>query len=195
MARTGKTTASTIAKFIAPDDSAIGGDPNTFVERYSKYVHSGDHTSLELKRENKPAFYWVRPYLAPERARIRDYFVSLNLPEDGVTPETLVEAMRRGDPTTERLSLVQKEVVFDCLVGCDDHPTTEDVVGEDGKLRTHHILWKPGTPEPIVYTYENEKGETVAVSAREAMVKDHTLVGNLFEYLFAISNLTETEKN
>ena len=201
MARTGKTTASTIAKFIAPDDSAIGGDPNTFGERYNKYVRTGDHTPLELKRENKPAFYWVRPYLSPEKAKIRDYFASLEIVNEdnqegkNLTQEALEEAVRKGDPDTERFDIMRREVVYECLLGCDDHPATEDIVGEDGNLVTHRVLWKPGTPEPIVYTYENDKGETVSVGAREAMVKDITLVSVLFQYLFTISNLTETEKN
>ncbi len=202
MARTGRVTASTVAKFIAPDDSAIGGDPKTFQERYQKYVNTSDHTHLELKRENRPAFYWVRPYLSDEKAKIRDYFASLEVNDESaetvgksMSPDALEQAVRRGDPDVERFDLLRREVVYECLMGCDDHPATEDTVGEDGKLKTHRVLWKPNTPEPVVYTYENEKGETISVGARDAMIKDQMLVAVLFQYLFTVSNLTETEKN
>ena len=189
MARTARVTASTVAKFIAPDDSAIGGDMKTFQERYSQYLRTGDHTHLELKRENKPAFYWVRPYLADEKAKIRDYFASLKIKDETVetaegtamTQDALEAAVREGDPDTERFDLLRREVVYECILGCDDHPMAEDSVGEDGKLITQHILWKPNTPEPT--------------GAREAMIKDQMLVGVLFQYLFTVSNLTETEKN
>ncbi len=198
MARTGRVTASTVAKFIAPDDSAIGGDLNTFQERYTTYIRTGNHTSLELKRENKPAFYWVRPYLSDEKAKIRDYFASLEVKDESaevegktISPDALEAAVRKGDPDTERFDILRREVVYDCIMGCDDHPATEDSVGENGVLRTHRILWKPGTPEPVVYVDEDGK----SVSAREAMVKDQMLVSVLFQYLFTVSNLTETEKN
>lgn len=202
MARTGRVTASTVAKFIAPDDSAIGGDLKTFAERYQSYVRTSDHTHLELKRENKPAFYWIRPYLSDEKAKIRDYFASLEVKDESaevegkaLSQDALEAAVRKGDPDTERFDILRREVVYECLMGCDDHPATEDSVNENGKLVTHRVMWKPNTPEPIVYTYENDKGEQISVGARDAMVKDQMLVAVLFQYLFTVSNLTETEKN
>ena len=188
MARTGKVSASTVAKFIAPDDSAIGGDPKTFQERYSKYIRTSDHRVLELKAEEKPAFYYVRPYLLQEKSMIRDYFASLEVKDESaetegksMTAEALEEAVHNGDPNAERFDILRREVVYECIVGCVDHPMTEDAIPDDGNLITTHVQWKVGTPEPV--------------GLRESMIKDPMLSTVLFQYLFTVSNLSETEKN
>jgi len=197
MARSGRISASTIAKFIAPDDSAIGGDVATIKDRYEQYIKTADHRVLELKAEEKPAFYYVRPQLYNERVMIRDYFAAITseqetLNADGTAavvvegaaapnPEALAEAVYKADPDGEKFEILRRAVVFECIIGCTDHPIVKDEVDDSGALVVEHVQWKVGTPEPVGF--------------REELMKDSVLSTVLFQYLFTISNLSEKEKN
>lgn len=188
MARKARVSVSTIGKFIAPDDSAIGiEDTEEFRVAYDSYMKSANHEFLKLIPEEKPGFYYLRPYGSEEKAEIRDYFTSISteegreVNEDGTPSAELVEAVHKVDPKGERFRLLRRNVVYDCIVGCTDHPMAADEVADDGTLDVQHIRWDVGTPEP--------KG------LRESMMKDDVLSTFLFQYLFTISSLSEKEKN
>lgn len=176
VARKARSNASTIARFIAIDDDAIGGDLNTLGERYEKYLNSADLRHLELDKDKAPAYYLVRPFTSQERALLRDYFDSLQ-EEEGETKLNSLDA----EDVVERFGVVRRTVLRNCVVGCTDHAILSPEIAEDGKLGVKHVRWDIGTPEPA--------------GLKDAILEDELLVGVMLNFLFTISKLGEEEKN
>lgn len=180
MARKARSNATTIARFIAFDDDAIGGDPNTLGERYEKYLNTADLRPLELDKDKAPAYYYVRPFTSQERAILRDYFESVREVSDENSEETKLSALDTQD-IVERFGVVRRSVLQNCLVGCIDHPTVGGELPDDGVLQVKHLKWDIGSPEPA--------------GLKEAILADEMLVGAMLTFLFTISRLSEDEKN
>jgi hypothetical protein len=66
MARQARPGKGTVIKFISFDDSAIGGDPITKVDRYREYLSTAKLSALELDRSQEPGFYYLRPLTSRE---------------------------------------------------------------------------------------------------------------------------------
>jgi len=175
VARKARANASTIARFIAPDDDSIGGAPNTLAERYEKYLNTADLRVLELDKDKTPAYYFVRPFVSQERALLRDYFESVKGAQEGTTLDQLQNV------DLEQFGLLRRAVLGNCLVGCADHPMPEGEIGDDGTLTVRHVKWDIGTPEPA--------------GLKASMLADELLVGVMLTFLFTISRLSEDEKN
>ncbi len=179
MARKARSNASTIARFIAPDDSAIGGDANTLGDRYEKYLNTADLRVLELNKDESPAYYFVRPFVSQERALLRDYFEALKTDDGAGEGETKLAQLENVD--LEQFGLLRKTVLSNCIVGCVDHPMPDGEIGEDGSLTVRHVRWDVGAPEPA--------------GLKASMLADELLVGTMLTFLFTISRLSEDEKN
>lgn len=176
MARKARSNASTIARFIALDDDAIGGDIETLGERYEKYLNSADLRHLELDKDKAPAYYFVRPFTSQERALLRDYFDSVQEQAEEGKPGAL-----DSEDLVQRFGVVRRTVLRNCVVGCSDHAVLSPEIGEDGKLGVKHVRWDVGEPEPA--------------GVKDAILEDELLVGVMLTFLFTISKLGEEEKN
>lgn len=167
VARKARMNAATVARFISIDDDAIGGDPNTVVERYDQYLKTANTTVLELDKSKDPAYYFLRPFTSRERALVQDYFDANKDKSEGQVQSDF-EPVRRA-------------VLEQCFVGCDDHPMLPSELPEDGSVEPERVKWTVGTPAPR--------------GLKASVMEDEILVNAMLMFLFTISRLTEDEKN
>lgn len=192
MARQPRPNKGTLIKFISIDDSAIGGDPKTKVERYHEYLSSAKLSALELDREQAPAFYYLRPLTSREAVPLHQIHSRL---QDVIKRRVEVLQEREGedipklDPEQEKemkgLDLeyegVMLDVIESCLVGCDSHQIVTEIT-EDGDLVVGEPLqWKVG--------------QQPAPGLVKSILDDSLLSHNMLRLLITSSGLTEKEKN
>lgn len=177
MARKIRSSSNNFGRFVAPDDEAIGGDPETKRDRYSKYLNTADLTLLELDLTQNPSFYYVRAFSSKEFRRLADYFTHLKDDAGEVKLEVL------EDVTAEQafFKSVRGEVLSACFIGCEDHPVVEAQLADNGRVVTKRVKWDIGTEAPPGLV--------------DAMLEDDVLVDTLLTYTMAISHLSEKEKN
>lgn len=194
MARQARPGKGTVIKFISFDDSAIGGDPATKVDRYRDYLNTAKLSVLELDRTQEPAFYYLRPLTSRESVPLHQIHSRLaerlkarvevlqKAEAEGVEPPDLSpEEQRDMKALDAEYEAITAEIVEDCLIGCDAHQIVGDIT-EDGELEVGEPLtWKIGTKPPP--------------GLKASILGDSMLPNNMLRLLLTSSGLTEKEKN
>lgn len=191
MARKARPGLGTVAKFIAIDDDALGGDPATLGARYAEYIRTTNRRVLEVDPDKSPSYYHLRPLDTRQMQRLNGLLVStrnimvrrleaLKAAETGgiVVPLSGQEKHEEQEVDQEYVEL-RREILDECLLACDQHKIVTEV-DEGGDTIYEEVHWLRGTPRPA--------------GLLDSIVNDTILVDNMIHFLLRFSSLTEKEK-
>lgn len=161
-----RPTSSTIFKFIAYDDSSISVPDEELKDKYQEYLKTAKLSVLNIDKNAKPSFYWLRPLNDHLWQSVRTLF---NANQD---PDAI------DNTAAESIKALHEQVVDYCLLGADFHPEVIGV-GDDGSLEVIEHKWAMGT--------ENEK-------VKALIMQEEALTHAMFQFIIAVSVLSESEK-
>lgn len=171
MARKAKPNSRTLLRYICPEDTAIGLTPDTpeFAAGWSAYTDSFDEGHLQLKPDETPSYYYIKPLTLDAQTVFFDALAESNADGKSVMASAFSPSMR----------LVLRDFVERFIVGCDLH---EEVisVGPDGSFERKSFTWPVGSDRPDGLT--------------DSIMADATLTFNLFMFAINSSKLSEKEK-
>lgn len=164
--RSARPSVNTVFKFLPYDDSSINVETGKLKDVYQEYLKTANLTLLNIDKSKSPSFYWFRPLNGELWQEVRDLLGFA----DGEHEEDAAEVTLRG---------TYRKVISYCLIGADYHPEAIGV-SEDGKLEVVDWSWKVGEKEPA--------------GLKDSVLKDDALVHSMFQFIVAVSVLTEEEK-
>ena len=174
MARKAKPNSRTLLRYVCPEDTAIGLAPDTenskaFTEGWGKYTDSFDETYLQLRPDETPSYYYIKPLTLDAQTVFFDALAESNADGKSVMASAFSPSMR----------LVLRDFVERFIVGCDLHEEVTSVAG-DGSFERKSFTWLVGSDRPDGLT--------------ESIMADATLTFNLFMFAINSSKLSEKEK-
>ena len=154
-----------LARFISPDDEAIGAEGE---DAYMEYLKTGNEEHLELIEGIKPAYYWVKPLTSRAWVKIQHVFVE----EEEETDEQLSDK-------AEAFRSIYLEIAENSIVGCREHQEVVELL-PDGTWKVESWNWRVGKPRPE--------------GLLESMQDDLVLLSNVLNFLISVSTLSDREK-
>lgn len=174
MARKAKPNSRTLLRYICPEDTAIGLAPDgaedkPFTKGWTAYTDTFDESHLELKPEESPSYYYIKPLTLDAQTVFFDALAEANADGKSVMSSAFTPSMRH----------VLKDFVERFVVGADAH---EEVlaVSPDGGFETKVFNWPVGSNRPDGLV--------------DSILADSTLTFNLFMFALNSSKLSEKEK-
>lgn len=173
MARKAKPNSRTVLRYISPDDNAIGlapddGESKDFSAGWKKYNDTFDETHLNLKAEEVPSYYYIKPMTFDAQTKFFEAFA-----DSDDTTSTFERAFSPG------MRHVLLDFVERFVIGAEYHEEVTEV-RPNGKFDTKVFRWEVGTPRPEGFV--------------ESVMADANLTFNLFMFAINASKLSETEK-
>lgn len=176
MARKARPNSRTILRYVTPEDSAIGlepdqpgeGLPKEFSDGWKAYNETFDESHLKLKVDETTSYYYIKPLTLDAQTK---FFEAFSDAGEGVS--MFEKAFSPG------MKHVLRDFVERFVVGCDFHEEVESVGGH-GEFLTKSFAWEVGLPRPEGLV--------------DSILADANLTFNLFMFAINSSKLSEKEK-